>query len=168
MIFTFEFIRKNIPLDWNDVLWGYSRGLVGWRVPVELAKLKALNKTQNRVVDELAKIDKDHDWKIRDLLEELIIEESKPESQSKIKWLYLTMLQLYENKEHEDNIFDLVNDVYIEYDFPEEIITFVPMLPPKDGYVPGAHTINENRDRLLKIWFDYLQRTKIYFESDLV
>ncbi|HFC6348968.1 TPA: DUF2247 family protein, partial [Neisseria lactamica] len=45
---------------------------------------------------------------------------------------------------------------YADFDYPEEIESFVRYMPPKDGYIPSAHSNEENIARLYVHWERYL------------
>ncbi|ENW7688323.1 DUF2247 family protein, partial [Neisseria gonorrhoeae] len=43
-----------------------------------------------------------------------------------------------------------------DFDYPEEIESFVRYMPPKDGYIPSNHSYEENIARLYSHWEHYL------------
>ena len=76
--------------------------------------------------------------------------------QEQEKWLFLLLKWAYENRSSIPYPLGVVDDLYAEFDYPENIESFVAFLPPKDGWDPTKHTPTENENRLLKNWAMYL------------
>ncbi|MES2462004.1 MAG: DUF2247 family protein [Armatimonadota bacterium] len=161
MTYSTDFITKNIPLTWSDVLWGYEKQLIGWRVPIEIANVRLKTDTSFDLLEfELAGVQKDQDWKVGQIIEELSRKEAIPKLVSKEKWLFLTLLWLYENQDSIEGSLRKVEEVYANFDYPEEIVAFVNFMGPSNGYDTTSHTLSENQNKMMENWKDYLDKTR--------
>ena len=163
-MFTVQFLLENIPLTWTDILWGYEKQFFGWRVPIEFASAQLKTTPSFDALEfELAGIQKDQDWKVRKLLEELSKQESIPEFVSQEKWIYLTLLRLYENQGPIEDTLRSIEEVYADFCYPGEITSFVNFVGPQDDWDPRVNTLLENQNRMLMHWKNYLDRTRLRF-----
>ncbi|CAK7019983.1 DUF2247 family protein [Saezia sanguinis] len=63
------------------------------------------------------------------------------------KWLYIILLYIFNNREKYKDPFEEVEMVYADFDYPEEIESFVRYMSPKD-YNPRQYSFEENIQRL--------------------
>lgn len=154
-------LHHTVPLLWADVLWAYRKGLIGWRTPVDLARA-GLNVGEHRDPQELelASMGKDEDWKVSPLLEQLAERIHVPEAVSKRKWLYLALLSLFERRDELEDPFGDVEEVYVDFGYPDEVSPFVRYMPPVDEWDPRSHSPLENEKRMLDKWREYLDRAR--------
>ncbi len=166
-MFTAQFLLEKIPLTWTDLLWGYEKQFFGWRLPTEIANARLKTTPSfNALEFELAGVQKDQDWKVGRLLGALSKQESVPESVSQERWLYVTLLRLYENQGSTADTLRRIEEVYADFDYPVEIISFVNFMAPtalSDGWDSSVHTVLENQNQMVKRWKDYLDRTRPRF-----
>lgn len=102
----------------------------------------------------------------RDLAEELASQKrSLSEEVIRKIWLYLILRWLFENRERAADPFALVDELYSDFDYPDEIAPFVRYMPPEDGYDPSKHSETENYDHMLQQWRDYLIAAEKQFDS---
>jgi len=160
MFFSAEYLIANVALDWADVLWGYHRQLIGWRVPIAIAAARLANRPHEPLEDDLAGLDKDHDWRVGQILEDLAACAPAHDDASRNKWLYITLLWLYENRESLDDLFAKLDEVFADFNYPDEMISFAPMMPCTDGFDPRGQTASENRSGILANWTEYLEMAK--------
>lgn len=163
MMLTTDFILRNTSLTWSDVLWGYTAQLIGWRVPIEIAAIKVSEGHSSDLFEiQLSDVGKDDDWRVRELLEALAGRERESQGASKGKWLFLVLLWLYENRESEEDVLATLGTIYADFDYPDEICSFIPFMPPRDAYRPSEHTPEENRDRIFEKWKEYLDARRLH------
>lgn len=160
-MFQADFIVRNIDLNWADILWGYRHQMIGWRVPIEIAKSRIMKPPFDTLETQLANVGKDQDWSVDEIVETLALRNPTLEDQSPRRWMFLTLLWLYENKDHIENVFGALEEVYADFDYPEEICSFAPIHPWENGYDPSAHTTEENQKRWLRNWKEYLNTTRL-------
>jgi hypothetical protein len=151
-----QFAEKKVRLRWADLLWGYEKALITWRDLVYFAKEKEIDGVADELELELSTVDKNCVWKVRELAENLRKNESFKEDDLKNNWMFLTLSWIYENRENFADPLELVEEVYADYGYPDQLIPFVRFIPPLDGYDPASHTKEENVDRLMKNWESYL------------
>jgi hypothetical protein len=163
MNFSSEFIIANLPLNWKDVLWGYRHKLIGWRTPVDIAVARTNDGQLNDpLVDELSVVDKDSVWRVGEILDELAEQVETSDEFSKKRWLYLSLLLLQESVGDQAMKLQGIEEIYTDFDYPEEIAGFVPYMPSTDGFDPGKHTFAENCDRIMAKLNRYLEETKLW------
>ena len=72
LAFSSKFLLDNGDVQWADLLWMYSNGIISWRVPIDFAKDKfQSDMIYDDLIYELSNRDKDRNWQVQDLLEEL-------------------------------------------------------------------------------------------------
>jgi hypothetical protein len=154
------------PLTWSELAYGYSKQFLGWRTPVEFAAKKVQQGQADRDVRELASVGKDQVWKVSELLQQLAAKEGRePASASREKWLFIFLRWLYENRDRFEDPLQEVEEVYADFDYPEAMKGFVRFLPPTDGYHPELHSKEENRERLYRLWREYLEKEARRFRA---
>ncbi len=60
------------------------------------------------------------------------------------KWLYIILLDLFNKRKELDDPLGRVEEIYENFDYPEEIESFVRYMPVSDDYDPSKHTNDEN------------------------
>lgn len=153
----YSFIKKRASLSWRDVLWGYENKLLQWQDVVAIALDRLPSGSENELELELASSVKPENWKaeelVRALSERELLENQAPPG---AKWLFLVLAWLSDNKGADPNSLSEVERIYVEFGYPPEIAGFVRYMPTSDGYDPRKHSIEENTDRLLLKWKQYL------------
>jgi hypothetical protein len=157
MLVPFEFVEKEAPLTWADLLWGYRRSFLSWRDLVHAAEKKVAEGSSNDLEIELASVDKESVWKVSELAERLAAKDDGTQNQSKMKWLFLVLAWLFEKRFELDDPLGKVEEIYADFDYPSEIESFVRYMPPTDGYAPQEHSKEENYTRLIRKWGEFLE-----------
>jgi hypothetical protein len=166
MTFSTDFMLDNaslapnsgnrIVLSWSDVLAGYENGLLGWRTPIKFAEELAALGSADLATNELAAVDKDDDWKVRDILQELALRQVADQALCNRKWLYLSMLWLYEHFSEVDRPFLQLQSIQDDFGFPAETSAFLRLDEP-DG---------EQREAVLAKWKEYLTAARSELSSE--
>jgi hypothetical protein len=156
-----QFAQSTSPLNWIDLLWAYKRNLLTWKDLIQVAINRVDNGSDNSLEIELAAVDKESVWKVSELAQALANQCSNSDESSKQKWLFLCLAWAYENRENLADPLGSVEGIYADFDYPSSIESFVRFLPPSDGYVPAQHSQEQNHQRLMTNWEEFLQRGSV-------
>jgi hypothetical protein len=155
-------------LTWAETNYGYSKKLIGWRMPVDIAIRLVEQGSEDKAELELAAIEKDEAWRVGDLVRELAEKEtSESEVDPTKKWLFLVLDWLYKNRDSFQDPLQEVEEIYAEFNYPAEIQQMVRFLPPTNGYRPELHSRQANLRRLYSLWSEYLENARnAYFVTN--
>jgi hypothetical protein len=70
-------------------------------------------------------------------------------------WLRLLLAWIFENKSDLIDPLQYVEQLYTDFDYPDEMYDLVRYNPPLDGYRPQDHSKEENMNRLFRLWAEY-------------
>lgn len=158
-----DFFNEKMPLSWFDVKWGYDRGLINAHVPIKKAEDKVCSGGATEAELEMSFLMPDNIFNVSKLLDEICQKESKENDAIPArKWVFISLLWLWLNKDKYVKPLDEVEIIYSDFDYPVQIESFVKYMPPTDGYQPSKHTQQENQERLMLNWHKYLE-----LESDV-
>ena len=149
-----DLTAQKVSFSWKDILWGYENKYLGWADVVAYTRKMTLSDHDERVF-KLSLINKSNILELKPVLEDLASEMS---GYSPKNWLYVLLSDVFHRKEEFEDPLGEVEKIYTDFDYPEEIESFVRYMPPKDGYIPSAHTYEENIVRLYLNWAKYLGR----------
>lgn len=155
----FNFVRDRLDLTWADVAWGYWKGWLDPDSVVEYAVTQlAGNDDAGSAVVELAGLTRSDLAEVPLLLEKVVgAERSENNRASERKWLYLVLAWVYDCRAELSDPLGVVEQLYADFGYPEELRGFVRYMPPEDHYEPQAHTHAENITRLFSKWEEYLE-----------
>lgn len=151
-----QFVQSRSSLSWGDCLWAYARKYLSWKDLVQVALERVENGSRNELEVELAGVSKDNVWKVSELTQALAEQGGNSEEASKQKWLFLCLAWAYENRESIPDPLGAVEAIYADFDYPSVIEPFVRFLPPSDGYVPAQFSQEQNHQRLMAKWSEFL------------
>ncbi|WP_282611297.1 DUF2247 family protein [Pelagibius sp. Alg239-R121] len=165
IVISVEFVLSKVRVDWRDVLWAFEHKLLGWKSVVQLAEKRMLDGSEVDLEADLAFLGKENAERVGLILRELAsAESSRNDSVAQKKWLYVTLAWLFENSKAFSNPLSCVEDIYADFDYPEEIAEFVGYMPPTDGYDPSKHSPEENKQRMLGKWEEYLKSKAEFYQ----
>lgn len=147
-----DLMAQKISLSWKDILWGYENKYLGWSEVVDYAKKFILSNDDEHVFN-LSLITKSNIFELKPILKILA---SEMTDYSPKNWLYILLNDVFHRKEEFEDPLEEVEKIYEDFDYPEEIESFVRYMPPKDGYIPSEHSHEENIARLYSNWEKYL------------
>lgn len=156
MLIPLQFVQSKSPLNWGDCLWAYKRNFLTWKDLIKVAFERVENGSSNELEIELAHVSKDSVWKVSELAKVLAEQGRNFEEASKQKWLFLCLAWAYENRERTPDPLGAVEAIYADFDYPSAIESFVRFLPPSDGYVPAQFSHEQNHQRLMTKWSEFL------------
>lgn len=162
----YSFIKKHTSLTWREALWGYERQLIGWSAVVDLAVEKMLEGPGRPLEIEISNLGKSEASQAGELLR--TIAKKEPEKKPDIadqKWLFIVLSWLFEHKDDISNPLGEIEKIYADFGYPSEIESFISYMPATDGYDPSQHSLEENKDRLLKNWEQYLSQEAMKYQQ---
>jgi hypothetical protein len=149
----YEFAKEMFPLTWTDVLYGLEKNCVSTQFAISHANAELT-------------CDKDADEKVLIIAiaseQDSIIEYAKElaesdgtghSKQAQEKWLCLTLRWLYENKEKLSDPLAMVEEIYSDFDYPEQMSTFIRYMPSNDT---NLGSIRDNNDQMFRRWHDFI------------
>ncbi|OCG35327.1 MULTISPECIES: DUF2247 family protein [unclassified Gilliamella] len=150
---NFNLNKNRIYLNWKDISWGYRNHIIGWKDVINYANDMIINGSSNQDVFELSMVNSSNIFELDDLLNKIA---GSLENYSNAKWLYILLLQLYNIRNNIKDPLGEVETIYENFDYPEEIESFVRYMPVSNDYDPSKHTQEENEKRLYFNWKQYL------------
>lgn len=162
---TLDFCRKVVVLNWKDIIWAVERGIFSWKDVREFAvgRLDGMFPTFD-IENEISMLDKDDASEIMSLARSAASIDSEFGSVPD-RWRFLLLKWIYENRSSFANPLGAVEELYAEFDYPQDMESFVSFLPPSDGWDPTKHNALENEARLLGNWRAYLGHAGQVFSS---
>jgi len=151
-----EFVTNKTVLSWQDIHFGFSKGLLGWKDVVELAtKAIGSGNTMPEIID-LALVTKERVSEIPRLLDGTSAK-LPSEGNALKKWFYLSLAWLYEHESEYADPLGEVEDISAEFGFPEESHEMLKFMPAQGGYQPTLHSTAENLARLRDRWRGFVE-----------
>ncbi|KXF76501.1 hypothetical protein ATN84_25685 [Paramesorhizobium deserti] len=136
-----KFCAIEMPsLDWHDLKYGLSHKYISEDGVIEFA-LETLTENSNEIHYDLATCSNHFD--VPRIMEQLAFHENKNPQLSKQKWLYLILLWVFLHKESYPDPFSVVEEIYADFDYPEEVAPFVRYMPVADGEAVGEKALME-------------------------
>jgi len=153
-----EYLLNKVSLKWDEILYGIDNSIIGAKTAVDFAIYYIQRSDINEPKElELAGLLKDEYYKIHNIVSSLAEnDEKKSEKEKRDKWLFLILSWVYKNREQIEDPFGVVEELYADFDYPEEISEFVRYMPVRGDYNPGDHSQEENKTRLFNLWHEYL------------
>ncbi|WP_281257751.1 DUF2247 family protein [Paenibacillus donghaensis] len=151
------FVLNLVNITWSDILFAIKQRFLTYEAAIEHA-IHVINREElpSNDVIELACLDKEEDIDLYlDKLSSSISE--KDYSMAKEKNLYLILKWVFENKNNYSDPLEVVECIYADFDYPEEISRFVRYMPTNQ---PMLYSLELNIERLYKNWNDYLEKQK--------
>ncbi len=149
----YGFIRDRVRLSWRELRFGFENELAHPGVAVELAldRLEEIEEPPPALL-ELAGLSRDAP--MARLVEQLAEGDAPaPENDVRDKWLYLVLAWIYEHRDMYADPLELVEAVYADFGYPEQIANLVRYMPMSD---PDLGSREANERRMLEWWKQYL------------
>lgn len=150
----YDYISKRVRITWRTIIYGIERNYILPDIAIEHAINKISQKedyTENLI--ELASLSKDES--VYPYLNELAnLDAIEEDEVIKDKWLYLILDYIYNNRDKYPDSLGLAEQIYADFDYPEQISTFVRYMPSNE---PDLGSLELNEARLYRNWEDYLE-----------
>jgi hypothetical protein len=131
-------------LNWNKLSFGLDNGYID-KQGISDYVCDALSSNSSHEAFEIASLEPCYQYKIGSLLQSLIKNSQETDSETMKPWLFLTLSKLLEEKEEHEDPFQIVEELYADFGYPEEIAPLIRYMPLPEGEVGSE-------DRLLKNW----------------
>jgi len=149
-----EFVQSRTALTWPEVEFGVRNG---WLDPEDAVKIAMAEvdrePSPSADVLELASVLPRERGRVPELIERL---GRSGGLVSRDKWLYLLLDWVYCNRSALTDAFQVVEEIYATFDYPDEISSFVRYMPAKDPAHAGEKP-------MLNAWRQYLDRQRSIF-----
>ncbi|MEK8212547.1 DUF2247 family protein [Paenibacillus sp. FSL L8-0463] len=157
LLIPYNYIVNLINLTWSDLFFAIKHGYLNPEAATEHAMyVISEEEFPSQDVIDLAWLKKGED--VHPYLDKLLAPMSMEEySIAQEKILYVVLKWVFENKEHYADPFEVVETIYADFDYPEEISQFVRYMPSNQ---PLLDLVDFNKERLYKNWSDYLEKQK--------
>jgi hypothetical protein len=144
-------IGRGLPTA-GELAYGYAAGYLSRSsvVSIALAKLEA-GVVLTAAEDQLALLLSDELDRVDDLAEDLAFVSEPSELRARF-WLFMVLSWVFEHRCDFDDPLGVVEQVYADFEYPEEIEGFVRFMPAQPGQVASVAAIEDR-------WVDYLSRT---------
>lgn len=76
------------------------------------------------------------------------------------KWRYIFLCNCQQRSSAQQDLFECVEQVYADFDYPQDMSSLVLYMGPSDGFDPRAHTAEECRQRLALLITEFIQRER--------
>ncbi|MVP02568.1 DUF2247 family protein [Paenibacillus lutrae] len=166
IIFSYDYASKLISIGWKDLIFAIDHGFMAQESLIEYAiHLVNTELEPAQIVIDIACLNKGDS--IYPYLDKLKIETGNKNGKEPCnKFLYLLLNWVYTHKESYSDPFDVVEVIYGDFDYPEEIAGFVRYMPTAE---PVYQSLQLNRERMYRNWEQYLkeQRAKYSLAGNL-
>lgn len=140
------FIKAHAHLTWREAEFGLQNCWLTDETLIALAIDRVTAGDYSRDTMDLASVLPNEKYKVRDIVRRLAA--SDP-GYSPEKWLFLLLAWLYEHRDVVEDALGLVEQLYADFDYPDEIASFVRYMPPQDPSRVG-------NSYLMEAWKRYL------------
>jgi hypothetical protein len=153
-----DFVLVRTRLTWVEAQYGFDRGWLNASSMIGLALAALEEKTENDPAEvRLAGLRDYEEWAVRELVEKLAKRAGASSIEAvKKKWLCLILSWVYENREDFDDPFAIIDEIYSDFDYPEEIKGFVSYMPDGEPSSTPPYKAETGKERMLRLWKEYV------------
>ncbi len=154
-----SFIVQRVLPTGAEVAYGFQEGWLSRNavIAIELAKYEA-GLSLSSAEEELALLLSDDVDRVDELVRNLEISDEPTERRARL-WLYLALAWLLDHRSDYDDVLEVIEMLYADFDYPEEIRSLVRFMPPGPGDRPGVEGIEQRwRDFVDRVGREYLER----------
>lgn len=151
-----SFIRDRRPVTWPLLWMGVREGWVPEADVIDFAVAKLEEGDEREAVVELASLFSHEEDEVPELLERLAEDEGYDEKDMRLAWLRLLLAWIYENREQLSDPLGIIEGLYADFGYPEEIRELVRYTPPSNGSRPWELEPEQRTRRLIELWRSYL------------
>ncbi|MCU0122213.1 DUF2247 family protein [Pseudomonas sp. B2M1-30] len=130
-------------LTWKELLFGLNRGYID-EEGVSKYVCNTLTESSSEKAYELASLEPEELSSAYDLLDFLADKNEAEETEITKPWIFLLLSHYLDNKHLLKDPLETIEDLYAEFDYPEEISSIVRYMPPPEGVDGSEVRIYEN------------------------
>lgn len=159
------FQKNNITISWLSIFVGYRLKIIN-KDDISLFAEIYLSEHENcnYLISELILDNSESD----EILKKIIKKElNRIPAENEDKWIFEKRKWrfglLVKVKSEKPKIIDLLHhiaDIYVKFGYPDDMENLIYYLPPTDGYDPSKHTQNENYERLIRLFDNFLKKER--------
>ncbi|VVN85795.1 hypothetical protein PS718_01480 [Pseudomonas fluorescens] len=139
-----HYIFSKTPwLNWAQLLFGLDKGYIDEQ-GVSSYICDSLTNSSPEQAYEIATMAPTEQNSIRVLLQSLANKNSQEEIDVTKPWIFLLLSHLLENKEQFEDPLQIIEELYSDFDYPEEIAPLVRYMPLPDGVEGSENRLYEN------------------------
>lgn len=164
------FRNNDIVISWISIFIGYRLKIINAKDVSVFAETYLSNHDDcNYLISELI-LDNN---KCSELLREIIRKKFNkiPDENGdrwnfeKRKWRFGLLVKVKSEKLKTIDLLHHIADIYVKFGYPNDMENLIYYLPPTDGYNPSRHTQNENYERLVRLFDDFLKKERILLSN---
>lgn len=149
----------HVRITWNDVYFGIKNGFLNLDCVRDYAlRCIELNEDVFQEVIDLAWPNKDELSVIEIIKKILDKEQNFNVEKASMKWQYCIIKHLESKNLKPEELHSKLNELYADFNYPEDMEEFISYMPTKDGYNPTEHSKDENNKRILQKVADFLEK----------
>lgn len=153
-------------LNWSCIYWGIHEQLIEPENAVLYAnKVIEINPDiSTPEIVELLILEENEKEIVLSLIEKIIddkkeLMDKKNDSLRALRFVLL--LELQKNATNNQTLLDAIDEVYADFDYPQDMEAFISYMPVQDdGYDVSAHSSEENVQRLIQNFNNFLDRER--------
>lgn len=162
MVFTYEYVTNLVPLNWSDILFAIENNFLAHQTAIEHA-LEAVQKNENvpEEVFELAcmlKREAEFPYDVYQLVNKLATSQNSDNySDSREKFLYVSLNWVYEHKDDYCNPIEVVDILCDDINYPDEVKNLISFMPTSES---ETNSSNSTTERLFGRLLRYLENQR--------
>jgi len=154
---TVDFVAEHVEPTPAELARGFRLRFLDEAAVVRLAERSIGDgRTPDPTVDALSQLLADELDRVEPLISDIEERHGVGDTEASRIWLYLVLLLTFERRDVSGDPMSDVEQIYADFDYPEEIEGFVPFLPAPDGQASGREAIEAR-------WSAYLQARDLEF-----
>ena len=153
---SFEFLKRLYSMPtWAEIAYGFEHQLLSSKVVIDYT-LHKIATTDAPNDDELAIASSSTSDSIIESVRKLAIDNGvNDEDKIRSSWAKILLAWIYEHREQYDDLLDIVEEVYSDYDYPEELAGFVRYMPSD---TPSLENTKTNEQRIMTSIGKYVEQ----------
>jgi len=153
-----SYVYAHAPrLNWSELLYGLEHSFINEKGVSEFA-CEGLTEKSSQEAISLASLLPQESYLTLDLLRGLATNEPAIETDKAKPWIFLLLSFLFDNKDSYSDPLNIVEQIYSDFDYPEE-------LSPLIRYMPASEGIEGSEDQLFKNWEKVLSDYNSFFSN---
>ena len=151
-----NWIVSNATITWMDMVWAYENKILGVQMLRSFAE-HSLKEEYSDLIDRIVKMPMEFSENVGSIAKEIANNEGNSDYELiKRKWMYILLKYFYEKRNDLRDPLSYVEQIYADFDYPEEIESFVRYMPPKTADA-DSHFVVRGEGRLYLFWSDYIR-----------
>ena len=152
---SFEFLKRLRAMpSWAEIAYGFERQLLPPNVVIDYAMDKIATADEPND-DELAIASSSLNDSIAERVKKLATEdEANDEDALRVRWANILLAWIYEHRDGMDDPLSVVEEIYADYNYPEEFGPFVRYMPSD---APDLGSVEANEQRMIASIGEYVE-----------